>query len=542
MQTSFIPSLGGVVARKYRIDREIGRGGMGIVYAATDLTLGRTVALKLLIATDPSGATLPPGSTSPEDTARFMREARATAALRGEHVAQVYEASITPEGVPFLAMELLHGEDLDRYVARRGPLPYVEACDLLIQACAALHEAHQLGIVHRDLKPQNFFVLPPRDATGPKLKVLDFGISKMTSEADLGLTHTTMTMGSPRYMSPEQVRSSKYVDARADLWALGTVLFEALTGRPLFNESTASALHAQIIADHALPLRHVRVDAPADLEQVVLRCVEKDPNRRYGSAVELAHALAPFASPVGRDVASRLLRTHGVTLPSVSPAIGGAVPYPAGTPGYTPTGHPLGGQPVTGSHAVRATARTGSLTWLWIALGIFCALCIIGAAIFAAVIGAVANTVPTEPTSLEEPDGDPASDAPPPSSAPTEPATPTPTPVPPTSPRAPRARGDGGSPAASAAQTAAEARARRKSEQSFLDPVIAEQIRRATKNDATGSCRTNQHVANRTDVPCDGKAVAAAIQACDLANEPHVIMQIQANSQARCAREAQGSF
>lgn len=443
------PSLGAVVAQKYRLDREVGRGGMGVVFAATDLSLGRPVALKLLLG--PTGAPqgTPGSTTSPEDTARFMREARATASMRGDHVAQVYEAGVTPDGVPFLAMELLHGQDLDSYVHQRGALSIPEACDLMLQACAALVEAHGLGIVHRDLKPQNFFILPPRDASGPKLKLLDFGISKMHSEADLALTQTTMTMGSPRYMSPEQVRSSKYVDHRADLWALGAVLHEALTANPLFNETTASALHAQIVADPATPLRHVRHDAPPELEQVILRCVEKDPNRRFGSAVELAYALAPFASAHGRELANMLLQRHSMQLPPVyTPGQHGAR-IATHTPGFTATGHPVPAR--LGTTGAPRPARKSNL-WLWIAVGI--ATCtVFGIGFFACVAVALVQetkdtanygkppiesaTPPTddEPDEPDEPDDEPLASAR--SAVPRAPSAPTkPKPAPSTTPSA----------------------------------------------------------------------------------------------------------
>lgn len=513
MDTASIPTLGNVVAHKYRIDREIGRGGMGIVYAATDLTLGRVVALKLLLSADPHGATgRSNAATTHEDTARFMREARATAALRAEYVAQVYEAGITPQGVPFLAMELLHGEDLEQYGARRGPLPYAEACDLLIQACVALAEAHQLGIVHRDLKPQNFFVLPPRDATGPRLKVLDFGISKMSSEADLALTQTSMTMGSPRYMSPEQVRSSKYVDARADIWALGAVLFECMAGRPLFNESTASALYAQIIADAALPLRHVRLDAPAELEHVVLRCVEKDPARRFASTVELAHALAPFASAQGRAVAARLLEAHGMKAPGSYTSQ--AVPYPATTPGYTQTGQPLA------PRLQPAFARTKSYLWIWIVAGVFALLCLLAAALSGMLIGAAVQTV-TDPPSEAPPERDDHDNS-----------APLPQPTGNGSPVAVVTGPDAGTrrprpPAADKTRDAAREAAAERENRARRDDFKASNIRKDTVAlGAEESCRKNELVALDELYSPDGPAVGAALAACREANQPTAVTRI----------------
>ncbi len=533
MDTASIPSLGNVVAHKYRIDREIGRGGMGIVYAATDLTLGRVVALKLLLSADPHGATgRSNAATTHEDTARFMREARATAALRAEHVAQVYEAGITPEGVPFLAMELLHGEDLEQYAARRGPLPYAEACDLLIQACVALAEAHQLGIVHRDLKPQNFFVLPPRDATGPRLKVLDFGISKMSSEADLALTQTSMTMGSPRYMSPEQVRSSKYVDARADIWALGAVLFECMAGRPLFNESTASALYAQIIADAALPLRHVRLDAPAELEHVVLRCVDKDPARRFASTVELAHALAPFASAQGRAVAARLLEAHGLKAPGSYTSQ--AVPYPATTPGYTQTGQPLA------PRAPHPSARTKSYLWIWIVLGVFALLCVIAAALSGLLVGAAVQTVselPTEPplaATNDDGNGEPPTESD---------GTPRPAAVAAAADAGPRrarvpdkAKNEARELAAERELAAQRERGRASGDDFKANNIRAETVARG----AAESCRKNELVALNTQFAPDGPAVAAALAACREAKDNSAVTRITRAQERRRSAERSG--
>lgn len=530
MDTASIPSLGGVVAQKYRIDREIGRGGMGIVYAATDLTLGRIVALKLLISAEPQAGRLPT-AIGQEDRARFMREARATASLRGEHVAQVYEAGVTPQGVPFLAMELLHGEDLDRYVQRRGPLPYGEACDLLIQACVALAEAHQLGIVHRDLKPQNFFIQPPRDATGPKLKVLDFGISKVSSEADLALTQTSMTMGSPRYMSPEQVRSSKYVDARADIWALGAVLFEAIAGRPLFNESTASALHAQIIADAATPLRHVRVDAPGEIEQIILRCVEKDPARRFATTLELAQALAPFATPAGRDVAGRLLAAHGFTMPTS--VTSQAVPYPAGTPGYAPTGHPV-------SHpaARRPPAKSGSLLWLWILLGsiaLLGVLAVVIAAVSAMALGAAVSTAAQLPSGSASPDQAPPADDP--SEAPDtdEDDVPAARKDASATPRVHGAALDAGAraPGPSAAESERQELARRNNDQGRAND-IRQQL---TFQDARTVCMLNQGNVDFEKYAPYGPTVAASISACERANDNAMAESIR-RRQANRARNA----
>lgn len=316
MAESPLPVRGDVVAGKYRIDSTIGQGGMGVVLGAFDQSLGRPVAIKFL---HPSRA------ASEATTLRFGREARAAAAIKSEHVVRVYEVGQLPNGAPFIVMEHLHGSDLAQVVHSRGGLSVEQACDLVLQACEALAQAHALGIVHRDLKPQNLF-LTQRPDGAPCVKVLDFGISKAADgdESSPKLTSTEMVMGTPLYMSPEQVRSLKNVDARADIWALGAILFELLAATPPFDGPSASALHASIAMDPPASLRERRPDVPTHIEAVVLRCLEKDPARRFQSVQELAAAIAPFA----RASASGLLGSIGsaprvVSMPPPAGGFGG---------------------------------------------------------------------------------------------------------------------------------------------------------------------------------------------------------------------------
>ncbi|AKU98063.1 serine/threonine protein kinase [Labilithrix luteola] len=293
-----LPRPGDVVAGKYRIEATIGTGGMGIVMAAVDTTLGRPVAIKLLsperAARDGAGA-------------RFLREARTAASIQSEHVVRVFEVATLPDGVSYIAMELLKGVELGDLVASRGGLPIDEAVDHVLEACAALAEAHRLGVVHRDLKPQNLFVTQRPDGT-PCVKILDFGISKAQSADVQSLTATDTVMGTPLYMSPEQVRSLKNVDHRTDIWALGAILFELLTASPVFDAPTASALCAMIAMDPPTPLRMRRPAAPPALEAVIYRCMNKDPAGRFRDVVELAEALVPFASERGRRAAMLAVR------------------------------------------------------------------------------------------------------------------------------------------------------------------------------------------------------------------------------------------
>ncbi|HEY6462672.1 MAG TPA: serine/threonine-protein kinase, partial [Polyangiaceae bacterium] len=222
----FEPTPGLVVAGKYCVERVIGEGGMGIVVAATHEGLDQRVAIKFL---------LPDAMRNDDVVERFLREAKVAARVNSEYVARVTDVGKTePDGIPFIVMEYLEGQDLGQMIDESGPLPLEEAAEIGLQACEALVEVHGAGIIHRDLKPSNLFVTRRADGS-PCLKLLDFGISKFTSHpsdesADPALTATATIMGSPSYMSPEQLKSTKEVDSRTDVWALGAVLYEAFTG------------------------------------------------------------------------------------------------------------------------------------------------------------------------------------------------------------------------------------------------------------------------------------------------------------------------
>src|SRR4051812_480796 len=210
---------GQILGGKYRVDRVLGAGGMGMVVAATHLQLDERIAIKFL---------LPEALRNPEAVARFGREAKAAVKIRGEHVARVIDVGSFENGAPYMVMEHLDGRDLSSFIHERGAMPMSDAVDAVLQACEALAEAHALGIVHRDLKPANLFLTRRPDGT-PSIKVLDFGISKLTAPgADHSMTKTSAVMGSPLYMSPEQMTASRGVDARTDIWALGVVLYELL--------------------------------------------------------------------------------------------------------------------------------------------------------------------------------------------------------------------------------------------------------------------------------------------------------------------------
>jgi serine/threonine-protein kinase len=321
-----------LVGGKYRIERVLGRGGMGYVYLARHEMLDQHVALKVL-SQDAVG--------NEEATRRLIKEAQLAAKIPGEHICRVTDVGLDESGAPYIAMEHLVGQDLEALLEKSGPLPIHVAVGYVLQALEAIAHAHARGIVHRDLKPSNLFLTTSADGT-PVVKVLDFGISKSTSVKQTTITAPTQVLGSPAYMSPEQVRSAKSVDVRTDVWAVGVILFELLTARMPFAGETVGEVFAAILEKEAPPVTRYRSDVPPELARVVEGCLRRRLGERYANASQVAEALAPFASPADAALALAIRNTIGRSsgLPTV------------------PTGPDEVTQPSLQPPAIRATTNT----------------------------------------------------------------------------------------------------------------------------------------------------------------------------------------
>jgi eukaryotic-like serine/threonine-protein kinase len=301
---------GDVLDGKYRIDKVLGMGGMGVVVAATHLGLERRVAIKFL---------LPVALEHPEIVARFDREARAAATVKGQHVVHVIDVGKLPDGRAFMVMEHLDGEDLEHVLERQGKITIAETVTYVLQACEALAEAHSAGIVHRDLKPANLFLARQPDKRSI-IKVLDFGISKVKDDGK-SLTKTSSAMGTPFYMSPEQLMNSKEVDARSDVWALGVIMFELLSNTRPYDGDAMPEIVAKILQNRRASLRGLNAEVPQGLEDVIAKCLQTDRENRFASVGELGRSLSPFATTEGKssiDRISRVLSTVSMPPESVS--------------------------------------------------------------------------------------------------------------------------------------------------------------------------------------------------------------------------------
>ena len=306
---------GQIIADKYRIERVLGVGGMGVVVAATHIKLGGLFAIKCLTQDKAS---------KPEAVARFLREAQAVVRIRSTHVARVYDFGTLPDGHPYIVMEHLEGSDLAETLHQRRRLPISEVSEYLLQACEAIAEAHAMGIIHRDIKPSNLFLT--QHAGSPLVKVLDFGISKAPgdlalSDNDAGLTDSHSLFGSPRYMSPEQFRSTKHVDARSDVWSLGVTLYELVTGVQPFTGDHFVAVLDAISNGEPERMSKAMPNVPRGLEQVVLRCLHKDPAKRFQNVADFGAALAPFAPRRAHALVERIANLTSSAAAIARPAV-----------------------------------------------------------------------------------------------------------------------------------------------------------------------------------------------------------------------------
>jgi serine/threonine-protein kinase len=328
-QMPFVP--GEIIAAKYEVTELIGVGGVGFVVAAKHVELGEKVALKFL---------RPEMLVRLDVVARFAQEALAAVRIKNEHVARVFDVGTLPNGCPFIVMEYLEGRDLYDVIVNDGPQPIKRAVDYVLQACEALADAHSRGIVHRDIKPENLFLIQRSEGI-ELVKVLDFGISKVALtgsafQSKVPLVRTMLPMGSPVYMSPEQIRASKDIDVRTDIWSMGCVLHELVTGRPAFDAPSLTQLSATILEEQPPKVSDIVADLPPEIDSIVARCLQKQPELRYQNMAELAMALYPFGPRRSRLSAERccmLLKVEGATydefeLPSIRPP--GAENAPSG--------------------------------------------------------------------------------------------------------------------------------------------------------------------------------------------------------------------
>jgi serine/threonine-protein kinase len=317
-----LPNIGDLLLGKYRLERALGEGGMGIVFAAHHDLLGQRVAVKLI---------RPEFATHAEAAARFLNEARAAARIESDHIARVLDVGTLESGLPYMVLEYLDGSDLAQVLHERGPLGVADCADYLLQAIEAVASAHALGIIHRDLKPSNLFLARRPDGLS-RVKVLDFGIAKVLGAghgAHASVTRTNTVVGSPLYMSPEQLLDSKSVNHSSDIWAMGVVAYELLTGRPPFMADNPVALFAAIQVSEPASMCVSRPELGGHLDAVILKCLRRLPEERYSSMTELAASLAPFGTVIGASAfenAKRILPLKPPP-PSAAPRTGASDPH-----------------------------------------------------------------------------------------------------------------------------------------------------------------------------------------------------------------------
>jgi hypothetical protein len=338
-------STGDVIDGKYRIVRLIGEGGMGAVYEGENIRIHRTVAIKVLHA----------GVAENQDAVqRFEREAQAAGRIGSEHIVEVLDLGNLSDGDRFMVMEFMDGDSLSARIQNRGRLTAQQTYPIARQILEGLAAAHGAGIIHRDLKPDNVFLLRSRGGQADFVKLLDFGISKfsaLSGESGFSMTRTGAVMGTPYYMSPEQAKGAKGMDHRADLYAVGVILYECVTGRVPFNADTFNELLFKIVLETPQPIEQVVPDSDAEFNRIIQRAMAREPGVRYQTSREFQEALDAWASGLGvAPVVGNLRVTPGFTTKAAMPGA---------------TGTPAGGAPELGTpEPGRRTAGTGTPgTW-----------------------------------------------------------------------------------------------------------------------------------------------------------------------------------
>jgi eukaryotic-like serine/threonine-protein kinase len=334
------PRAGKIVGGKYRLSRRLGEGGMGEVYEAQHTVIGRRFAIKFLHAYL---------AQNPETMTRFRHEAETAGGIEHENIGAALDFGTADDGTPYLVMEYLEGEDLARLLVRNGPLPVARAAYIIIQACRGLTAAHARGIVHRDLKPENLFICRRNDG-GDLVKVVDFGIAKLRTKVTV--TQSGVTMGTPCYMSLEQAKGAKEVDERTDIYSLGVILYELLTGaRPYPGENYNEVLY-NLFTTEPVPLDSLRPGVPAGLCEVVNRAMAREARNRFETAAAFADALVPFA---GRPVTPLQSQIDIEVAPGVLRSARATVKSPVSLTSMETTPRPI---PVTATPQRRGTMNT----------------------------------------------------------------------------------------------------------------------------------------------------------------------------------------